>query len=428
MEMRVADRGRRYEFWVYGGVAAFFAGLILLLVDTMGAPTGPDPYRDFVIAWAVLSAPSLIAARLLWRAWWRRRGARVSASPDGLDRLHNLDRPARLLDSAVAALPDRRRDWGAAMTAELAQVEGTSTRWRFAVGCARTAVFPPSVGSRVPLLVVAATTAAAVPVTAWAAEQSVPGIRVFAVTFVVLVGGLALLAVTRRPWRTRRPASGLVLAVTVSAGVAGCVALTTYTLATDPAVGRTLGAGHAVLLALGLAVCLGLVLGAPRALTSSRVARLVGLGAGMALGAGLLLTSRAPGGESGVMGYLLLGQLAAFFLAGAVTAAVRRSLRPGVQAVLWTAVVGVLLLFVVFMAESLRRNHPDASAFSSGEHLLLDGDFGPLGTNLKDAVFWILVFVPAWGLPFGVMGAALGARLTRRRGRRLGAKAAATQT
>ncbi|MCL8014422.1 hypothetical protein [Streptomyces sp. AS02] len=47
--------------------------------------------------------------------------------------------------------------------------------------------------------------------------------------------------------------------------------------------------------------------------------------------------------------------------------------------------------------------------------LLLDGEtLYPVGANVTDAVFRVLVFVPAWGLlPFGVMGAAAGSGLPR---------------
>jgi hypothetical protein len=85
---------------------------------------------------AVFGTPAMLAAWLLWRTWWRRAGARLSI----------LDGPRWLLAAAAATLPADRRDWGAAMTAELAQVPDGPARWRFAVGCARAAVFP-AVGS-----------------------------------------------------------------------------------------------------------------------------------------------------------------------------------------------------------------------------------------------------------------------------------------
>ncbi|MGH9850572.1 MAG: hypothetical protein ACREBD_12095 [Blastocatellia bacterium] len=54
--------------------------------------------------------------------------------------------PERLLTSAVRRMPAERSEWGAAMLAELAQLQHPSTRWRFALGCARVALFPPHKG------------------------------------------------------------------------------------------------------------------------------------------------------------------------------------------------------------------------------------------------------------------------------------------
>ncbi len=51
--------------------------------------------------------------------------------------------PERLLAAAVRHMPVERREWGAAMLAELAQLQQPSTRWRFALGCSRVALFPP---------------------------------------------------------------------------------------------------------------------------------------------------------------------------------------------------------------------------------------------------------------------------------------------
>ena len=88
---------------------------------------------------AVFGTPAMLAAWLLWRAWWRRAGVGLAS----------LDGPAWLLAAATATLPADRRDWAAAMAAELAQVRDPAARWRFAAGCARAAVFPPG-GSRAP--------------------------------------------------------------------------------------------------------------------------------------------------------------------------------------------------------------------------------------------------------------------------------------
>jgi uncharacterized membrane protein YidH (DUF202 family) len=53
------------------------------------------------------------------------------------------DLPRALLTFAVRRMPADRRDWGAGMLAELALLQNRSTRWRFALGCARVALFPP---------------------------------------------------------------------------------------------------------------------------------------------------------------------------------------------------------------------------------------------------------------------------------------------
>lgn len=50
--------------------------------------------------------------------------------------------PERLLAWAVRQMPTERREWGAAMLAELASVRHPATRWQFALSCLRVALFP----------------------------------------------------------------------------------------------------------------------------------------------------------------------------------------------------------------------------------------------------------------------------------------------
>jgi hypothetical protein len=54
--------------------------------------------------------------------------------------------PERLLAWAVRRMPAERREWGAAMLAELAQLRHPATRWQFALSCVRVALFPPRRG------------------------------------------------------------------------------------------------------------------------------------------------------------------------------------------------------------------------------------------------------------------------------------------
>lgn len=56
---------------------------------------------------------------------------------------HRKDIPFRLLAAMVARMPEDRREWGEAMLAELAPLQGSGSRWSFAVSCLRVALFPP---------------------------------------------------------------------------------------------------------------------------------------------------------------------------------------------------------------------------------------------------------------------------------------------
>jgi hypothetical protein len=57
--------------------------------------------------------------------------------------ISSADLPRRLLTRAVRRMPAARAEWGAAMLAELAQLRHPLTRWQFALGCLRVALFPP---------------------------------------------------------------------------------------------------------------------------------------------------------------------------------------------------------------------------------------------------------------------------------------------
>jgi hypothetical protein len=57
------------------------------------------------------------------------------------------DAPELLLTIAVRLMPSARREWGAAMLAELEQLQHPLTRWRFALGCARVAMLAPRRGA-----------------------------------------------------------------------------------------------------------------------------------------------------------------------------------------------------------------------------------------------------------------------------------------
>jgi hypothetical protein len=54
-----------------------------------------------------------------------------------------LDTPGLLLAVAARQTPGERREWGAAMMAELGEIHDPASRWRFALGCVRVVLFPP---------------------------------------------------------------------------------------------------------------------------------------------------------------------------------------------------------------------------------------------------------------------------------------------
>jgi hypothetical protein len=399
-------------------VVAAFAGLCLF--DLANRPLLDEgEWRGIVQGWVLVAAPWTAAAPLLWLRWWRRIGAGLST----------LDGPARLLAAATATLPFDRRDWGQAMAAELAQVRASSPRWRFALGGARTAILPPG-GNRTAVTVAGGLAMAVVAATA-RATGAAPATRVFALTFVGLAGGLAVLAMarSRRPGRVR---AGLGVAGLGLAGVTGCVAATMYYLVNHPLVQMrpteitaTLGPLTATVFGGTLAGCAWLALAPPRWLLAFRGARWFGAGMAVLLAAGLVLASRASLAAfmvsdrrtfAGVLGYLFLVP-AGVFLAGSLLAAtVGRSFRAGLAACAWAFALGAPLVIAVYLIEGLSSYDQVGMAFLDGDGFRSTGP----AINLPDAVGWVLMCWLLGPVPLGVIGAAagsLGAR-PRRAGRR----------
>jgi hypothetical protein len=390
--------------------AAPFAFLWVQMMSNADDPLTARARLDMAIWMAVFGTPWMLAAWLLWRAWWRRAGARLAT----------LDGQGWLLAAAAATLPGDRRDWGTAMAAELAQVPGGAPRWRFAAGCARAAVFPPR-GTRAAVGVTGALAATATTATALATGAALPAGRVFALTFVGLLGGLATLTVARSR-RVRRAGPGPAVAGLALAGIAGCVAFTAYYLAEYPSTHRghppttaaTLPPVTAVVLAVVLAGCLWLALTPPRWLVGDRHGRRFGVGMALALVAGFVATSRlALRGvdlvDGGMMSYLLFAAPVMVLAGSAAAGAAGRSFRAGLWACAWATVLGAPLLIVAWLAEAPRW-------YRQVGGLLLDADGGVgMGANLGDAIWWTLVVLVLWALPLGVLGAAAGSARARRR-------------
>jgi hypothetical protein len=382
---------RRLQIVTAAAVVAAWAVFYVVVVTT--APLSYDPAtesaakvnREFALLLAVPTALWVAAALLLLDHWWSRTGIRLSA----------MDPPGRLLAAAVATLPDHRREWGMAMNAELAEVRGRSARWQFALSGARTALRLPPLGG-------------------WPVLALVPGLGVFALSFVGLVGAIVVLAVARsRRMRLPVPAPTLV----VTGGVAAAITMSVIFLLRDPAAARYLPPANAVFLAAVLAGCLWIAVAAPRSLGTNRLAPRLGVAAAVILVVGQLLLGRAssdpriePAGLQLVQGLAALwfwfGPVAVFSVPAFAAGSVGRSFRSGLQAGIWAGIASLPLTYALWLHEALRL-------YATHGGLLWFGDGAPEGENLGAAVFWALRFAPVLGLPFAVIGAAIGANAAR---------------
>jgi hypothetical protein len=362
-----------------------------------------DPLPPAETAMAQLVVPPLlwvVAARLVLRHWWSGPGSRMSA----------MDLPGRLLAAAVAALPERRRAWGRAMTAELAEVQGRSARWRFALSSVRATLWLPPAGGWPVLALVTGVVVVATTAAGPAVGAAVPGLKVFTVTFTALVGAMAVLAVARSPRpRLRLP----VPTVLVTAGVAASIAATVIFLRREPAAAQYLPPPAAMYLAAVLAGCLWVALASPRWLGTSRLAPHLGAAAAVVFAAWFWLAIRTDGTEPplplllGLAAVLVLTPLAVFFVPAFAAARAGRSFRSGLQAAVWTVTATIPLTYAIWLPEGLHRHAIDGK-------LLVDDVVAPVGMNLADALAFCLGIFPLLGLTLAVIGAGLGALTTQR--------------
>jgi hypothetical protein len=139
----------------------------------------------------------------------------------------------------------------------------------------------------------------------------------------------------------------------------------------------------------------------PHALTADRRAQRIGIGSGVVLGSGLWLASElglrhVPLFDVGIAPYVYLAPVAVTFAA----AALGGSRRVGVQAAVWTVLFGSLAIFAVALLESVRWYQLQTSLILAGDGIPLEA----VGENLRNFT-WGLILLPAWWLPFGLIGA-----------------------
>ena len=103
------------------------------------------------------------------------------------------------------------------------------------------------------------------------------------------------------------------------------------------------------------------------------------------------------------MTFILPAQFVIFVIAPVIVAVILRSLGAAVQAIVAGFIFGGVTMFPVYILESIRRYKADGGLYLDG-----DAPIGTtIGTNLGDAVGWLLLIVPGLMIPLGILAPAL---------------------
>ena len=306
------SRLRRRLATVTGIAAVAWVVFYAVALATAEHPAGP------VTAVAQLVVPPLlrVALRQIGSPPGSPRGSCYATAVPVRSRTPGLDLPRRMLAAAVATLPERRREWGGAMIAELAEIRDGRPAGgsRSAVPGPRSACHRRAAGRS--LALVTGAVVAAVAAAGSAIGAVVPGLTVFAATFTGLVGAMLVLAVARsRRLRLPVPAPTILVAGAVAASIAATVIF----LRQEPAAAQHLPPPAAMYLATVLAGCLWFAVAPPRSLGTGRLAPHLGAAAAVVFAAWSLLSYRTDGDGAGAPALIVLAAVlvvlpsAAFF-------------------------------------------------------------------------------------------------------------------
>jgi hypothetical protein len=323
------------------------------------------------------------------------------------------DGAERFLGWAVRRMPAARADWGRAMVAELAHVDGTANRWRFVLGCLRVVALPPQPTGASPPVATAALLAALA--TGVAVYRSVPAAHAFTAIFTALAG-IAVLVAAFRPDLAVRSPGGVGMRGFVLAGVPACVGAVLvgvgrYPLAADDPLHL-----YSLALALALAAYAWVAVFPPGPL---RPAGAAALWAGL-LAAGLWVLGSVAGDRAWNPAIAPVAFLAAQSVPALAAAGTQRTAARGAALGLWTGLVAGVAYCVGLLAATY------ASLGAYGAVPSLVADFRASGQpslasymvsdNLGAAVV-MLVMLPVIGLAAGAGGgAAAGGVLRESRG------------
>ena len=275
------------------------------------------------------------------------------------------DLPARLVALAARLLPVDRRDWGAAMAAELAHLHEGPSRWRFALGCTWAALFAPT-----------------------HPDASTPGV---------------------------------VVKATFLAGVAGCVAASWYVLATWPHASRDISRSTLASFIAALAAYVWIALRPPGVLVAHGRAARLGSAAGLALflvggvGRSVIDAVVPPSNDDAIVGLFLMITVVGTLVATAYAASrAGRSLGAGVTAAFWTGLVCSILAFNADLLAILVGFNLDAHMrHSLGDYYAVVTPDAFLTKHIGEhlaASMESLRTLPLLALLIGTIGAAIGKR------------------
>jgi hypothetical protein len=307
------------------------------------------------------------------------------------------DGPQMLLEMAVRSLPDSRRDWGAAMTAELDRLQGRAARWSFALGCARAALIPPR--SLTPVLLTAAGAATLAAAMRFAALDPM---RPFIVTLCAAAG----LAATATLARSKKPTPpGKTTGIAIAAGALASIATTIYLLARyptghDPVHSASSDGRNTSLLITGAILITGylwLTLTPPPALATNPRAATTGTTAGLIYAAGYLPATMFLA-ESSLLYYL--GAPIILFTAAAIRGGTVAALWAGLTGALWTFSIPLLAHFRGYQLDAIRLDDTEPGAIPDPQLWFPS----LLGQDLGNGFFG-LVWLPLWALLLGLIGA-----------------------
>ena len=264
------------------------------------------------------------------------------------------DVPARIVAAAAAWLPAHRRDWGRAMTAELAQVHDRAGRWRFATGALRVALFLPSGRGRRMMAVALAGLLASAAATATAAVE-IPDLAWSVAVLGVLLGGYATFRAAR-PHPPHRTAPGVMVAVLALAAVAAAIVSVARIAVAHPAAATDSTHVFAVLFAAALAGYLAFAL--TRSRGQAGAVLWWALGAALASGAvWTVIDLTTPVMPVGITGYLWPVGAAAVLAASVGAAAATGSAPAGARAGTLTAVLVAPMHFAADLTALVQAGH-----------------------------------------------------------------------